>query len=335
MGRSARSDTRSTRNVLVHAAGEQEDFRPLFLPGPPALVLWSGAVPRGLSQSNVRQNATVCIRGEPLSAGSPAGRGFQRRGPKFQPGPGAQPGHPTIFPPPAGGNAPGRRPAATRGARRAGFTTRPAPGDWNDAILRSGHYVTAQAVEAACWMSGGHLDMPEHFAAGLKPHSVSEKYYFARGPQLVNRVVDIGPTLETKLSCLRSCRTMMTHMIKDLNASVAERNLRSAASSVDCTIGSLALVNFCHGKNDHRAGGSPVHYASRTRTGGRGVTSFRGSPDPGDLPGTARPRRAAARNHTGYNPEEQHSGRRGAHRGRLSLRMHISSREIARREGRG
>src|ERR1022692_947802 len=129
--------SRSTRNVLLHAAGEQEDFRPLFLPGPPALVLWSGAVPRGLSQSNVRQNATVCIRGEPLSAGSPAGRGFQRRGPKFQPGPGAQPGHPTIFPPPAGGNAPGRRPAATRGARRAGFTTRPAPGDWNDAILRS------------------------------------------------------------------------------------------------------------------------------------------------------------------------------------------------------
>src|ERR1039458_5283552 len=46
---------------LLHAAGEQEDFRPLFLPGPPALVLWSGAVPRGLSQSNVRQNATVCI----------------------------------------------------------------------------------------------------------------------------------------------------------------------------------------------------------------------------------------------------------------------------------
>jgi len=64
------------------------------------------------------------------------------------------------------------------------------------------HYVTAQAVEAACWMSGGHLDMPEHFAAGLKPHSVSEKYYFARGPQLVNRVVDIGPTVETKFASL-------------------------------------------------------------------------------------------------------------------------------------
>jgi len=93
------------------------------------------------------------------------------------------------------------------------------------------HYVTAQAVEAACWMSGGHLDMPEHFAAGLKPHSVSEKYYFARGPQLVNRVVDIGPTVEIKLACLRSCRTMMTHMIKDLNASLVERKLRVPALS--------------------------------------------------------------------------------------------------------
>ena len=93
------------------------------------------------------------------------------------------------------------------------------------------HCVTAHAVEAACWMSGGHLDMPEHFAAGLKPHSVSEKYYFARGPQLVNRVVDIGPTFETKLACLRACRTMVTHMIKDLNASLVERKLRVPALS--------------------------------------------------------------------------------------------------------
>ena len=95
------------------------------------------------------------------------------------------------------------------------------------------HYVTAQAVEAACWMAGGHLDMPEHFAAGLKPHSPSEKYYFARGPQLVNRVVDIGPVFETKLATLRSCRTMITHMVRDLNASLAERKLRLPALSGD------------------------------------------------------------------------------------------------------
>jgi LmbE family N-acetylglucosaminyl deacetylase len=91
------------------------------------------------------------------------------------------------------------------------------------------HYVTAQAVEAACWMAGGNLDLPEHFAAGLKPHSVSEKYYFARGPQLVNRVVDISSTSAKKLACIRSCRTMVNHMVKDLQTSLAERKLRIPA----------------------------------------------------------------------------------------------------------
>jgi hypothetical protein len=62
------------------------------------------------------------------------------------------------------------------------------------------HYVTAQAVEAACWMAGGGKDYPEHFDAGLKPHSVAEKYYFSRGPQLVNRVVDISSTIDRKVA---------------------------------------------------------------------------------------------------------------------------------------
>jgi LmbE family N-acetylglucosaminyl deacetylase len=62
------------------------------------------------------------------------------------------------------------------------------------------HYVTARAVEAACWMAGMGKDYPEHLDAGLLPHSVKEKYYFARGPQLVNRVVDIGDFMERKIA---------------------------------------------------------------------------------------------------------------------------------------
>ncbi|MBK5294485.1 MAG: PIG-L family deacetylase [Acidobacteriia bacterium] len=65
------------------------------------------------------------------------------------------------------------------------------------------HYVTAQSVEAACWMAGGSKDYPEHFAAGLAPHSVKEKYYFSRGPQVVNRVVDIGSTIDLKVAANR------------------------------------------------------------------------------------------------------------------------------------
>jgi LmbE family N-acetylglucosaminyl deacetylase len=61
------------------------------------------------------------------------------------------------------------------------------------------HYVTARAVEAARWMAGGNRDYPEHLEAGLKPYAVKERYYFARGPQLVTRIVDIGETLEQKI----------------------------------------------------------------------------------------------------------------------------------------
>jgi len=71
---------------------------------------------------------------------------------------------------------------------------------WSHYEENPDHYVTARAVEAACWMSAGGKDYPEHFDAGLKPHIVSEKYYFARGPQYVNRVVDIGPLMDRKIA---------------------------------------------------------------------------------------------------------------------------------------
>jgi LmbE family N-acetylglucosaminyl deacetylase len=61
------------------------------------------------------------------------------------------------------------------------------------------HYVTAQMVESACWMAGGDKDYPEHFEAGLQPRMVGEKYYFARGPQLANRIVDITPYIDKKV----------------------------------------------------------------------------------------------------------------------------------------
>ncbi len=66
------------------------------------------------------------------------------------------------------------------------------------------HYVTASCVEAACWMSASRWDYREHFEAGLEPHAVKEKYYFARGPQLVNRVVDISSYVEGKVGLNRA-----------------------------------------------------------------------------------------------------------------------------------
>ena len=65
------------------------------------------------------------------------------------------------------------------------------------------HYITARAVESARWMAGSSHDYPEHLDAGVLPHPVNERYYFARGPQLVNRVVDISETIDQKVESNR------------------------------------------------------------------------------------------------------------------------------------
>lgn len=66
------------------------------------------------------------------------------------------------------------------------------------------HYVTAAVVESACWMAGMSKDYPEQLDAGLKPHSVSERYYYARGPQIANRIVDISGSIEEKIASIHA-----------------------------------------------------------------------------------------------------------------------------------
>lgn len=65
------------------------------------------------------------------------------------------------------------------------------------------HYMTARAVEAACWMAGRKHDYPEQFAAGLVPHAVTDKYYFARRPE-ITRVVDISGVIDKKVEANRA-----------------------------------------------------------------------------------------------------------------------------------
>jgi LmbE family N-acetylglucosaminyl deacetylase len=70
---------------------------------------------------------------------------------------------------------------------------------WGQYEENPDHYVTSACVEGAAWMAGGDKDYPEHFAAGLSPHGVKEKYYFARFQQRVNRVVDIAAWVDRKI----------------------------------------------------------------------------------------------------------------------------------------
>src|SRR5262249_17826544 len=42
------------------------------------------------------------------------------------------------------------------------------------------HKYTGEMAEYCCFLAGGRLDLPEQIAAGLGPHRVKEKYYWAR-----------------------------------------------------------------------------------------------------------------------------------------------------------
>jgi LmbE family N-acetylglucosaminyl deacetylase len=77
---------------------------------------------------------------------------------------------------------------------------------WSQYEENPDHYITAKAVEAARWMAGMSTDYPEQLEV-VEPHTVSEMYYFARGPQIVNHIVDIGRFVDAKVKSITACKT--------------------------------------------------------------------------------------------------------------------------------
>jgi len=67
------------------------------------------------------------------------------------------------------------------------------------------HYQIARGLEAACWMAGRAHDYPEQLAAGLEPHAVQEKYYYARRPE-ITRVVDVSAEVDQIIDANRANR---------------------------------------------------------------------------------------------------------------------------------
>jgi LmbE family N-acetylglucosaminyl deacetylase len=63
------------------------------------------------------------------------------------------------------------------------------------------HYVLGHCVEAACWMAGRVHDYPEQIAAGFPARAVTDKYYYARHPD-INRVVDVSGTIDKRIDAI-------------------------------------------------------------------------------------------------------------------------------------
>jgi LmbE family N-acetylglucosaminyl deacetylase len=89
------------------------------------------------------------------------------------------------------------------------------------------HSAIARGVEASCWMAGRDHDYPEQFAAGLEPHAVREKYYYARRPE-ITRVVDISGVVNKKIDANRAnqAKGPAGRHGSQLRAGLAEQNQR-------------------------------------------------------------------------------------------------------------
>jgi LmbE family N-acetylglucosaminyl deacetylase len=64
------------------------------------------------------------------------------------------------------------------------------------------HWMAAYAAQVACWHAGGGKEYPEFGKAGIRGHSVREKYYHPRSPQghnVINRVIDISSVIDQKV----------------------------------------------------------------------------------------------------------------------------------------
>ncbi len=57
---------------------------------------------------------------------------------------------------------------------------------------------------------------PEHAQAGLSPHYVAEKYFFAEAPAEPARAVDITETIDVKLQALAEHRSQMEFLVEDV-----------------------------------------------------------------------------------------------------------------------
>lgn len=83
------------------------------------------------------------------------------------------------------------------------------------------HTVTAQAVEEAYWTATFDKHHPEHLAEGLQPHSVCERWYYARQLPHITCAIDISSVLERRIDALAAHVEMMKNTLNQSRLQMA------------------------------------------------------------------------------------------------------------------
>jgi LmbE family N-acetylglucosaminyl deacetylase len=56
---------------------------------------------------------------------------------------------------------------------------------------------------------------PEHLDAGLEPHQVNERYFFAKNPTYANKAIDISETLDAKIAAILEHKSQVRFLSED------------------------------------------------------------------------------------------------------------------------
>lgn len=127
------------------------------------------------------------------------------------------------------------------------------------------HVRVAQAVEEAFWTACFDLHHPEHFAEGLEPFSVCERWYFARRLPETNHVEEIGAFLGRKIAAMRAHATMTRNIANQLRLQLRTYGRRAPAvdAAVESDAGPLLEMFFrAQAAEVARAAGLPAGSAA-------------------------------------------------------------------------
>ncbi|MEX2237017.1 MAG: PIG-L family deacetylase [Dehalococcoidia bacterium] len=104
------------------------------------------------------------------------------------------------------------------------------------------HIKVAQAADEAYWTSMFDKHHPEHFAEGLAPHAVFERWYFARRLLEVTDPIDVSGQVDKVIAAVASHETMLGHMVHQWRLQAATVDMEVPMLQGTPSLGAIAAA---------------------------------------------------------------------------------------------
>jgi len=106
------------------------------------------------------------------------------------------------------------------------------------------HRAVARAAAEAIAFASLPLVHPEHLAAGLEPHFVTEKYFYACGIANANKIVDVSETLAVRIAALAEHKSQVAFLVEGVLRQARLAGLNVAEVMPEVADDPLALLTW-------------------------------------------------------------------------------------------